>query len=56
MLESYQLYSRCEAIAELAVMISFLIMVRSIDSPFNSDSLSGFISLDAVYFTLCTAS
>ena len=35
---------RCEAAAELAVIVFLVMLVRFIDSPFDSDSFSGFIA------------
>ena len=41
--ESYVLSVRSEAAAEVAVIVFLVMQVRSIDSPFDSDSLSGLI-------------
>ena len=37
-------FSRGEAVVKLAVMIVLAMLVRSIDSPFHSDSLSGLVA------------
>ena len=38
-------FSRCEAVAELAVIVFLImLMVRSMDSPFDSDSFDGLIT------------
>ena len=44
-------FSRCEAAAELAVMIVLRRMVRYTDLPFDSDSLSGLVANACVLYT-----
>ena len=41
-------FSRCEAVAELAVIVLVMLISRSIDSPFGSDSASFVVRLSQI--------